>query len=241
MPEFKSSIGGRQFQGKQLREFDVPDINEEQFNVEAAINSGQLKKLNAAEIAEFQQRLNSSNIEEENNYKPVPSSRQQVQERPKTFYKEDLQETEHAYQTRRKGIERLSQGAKKRIEMLIGITRTVREVEINGHKFTLQTLLSKEMREAISLASEFDGNVQSPFEIRMQFLARSVSEIDGIAIEQFLGSNEIEDKLSFVNELDDVFLNRLYSEYLILKEEATQKYAISTKSEAEEVSDDLKK
>jgi hypothetical protein len=125
--------------------------------------------------------------------------------------------------------------------MLLGMTRSTREADVNGTTFTLQTLLSKEMREAISLASEFDGNVQSPFEIRVQFLARSVSEIGGIPIEQFLGSDNIEDKLSFIDELDDIFLNRLYEEYLILTKEAKQKYAISSKSEAEEVSDDLKK
>jgi len=238
MPEFKSTIGGRQFQGKQLREFDVPDGNDDapQFNVEEAITSGQFKKLNAEEIADFQQRLNGINIEEEDNYRPV--ARQQA---PRMTYKSDLEATEEVYQNRKKGVSRLSVGAKKRIEMLLGITRSTREINVNNTKFTLKTLLSKEMREAIALASQFDGNVQSPFEIRTQFLARSISEIDGITIEEFIGSNLIEDKIFFINELDDIFLNRLYEEYLILTKEAKQKYAISTKSEAEEVSEDLKK
>ena len=246
MSRFDSAIGGRSFQGKQLKEFDVPDGENEfsELDVNQAINSGQLKRLNQEEIDEFQQRLNSVNVEEEEDYRPTArqAPRQAPpQRRPNPVYNDEIEEIEKSRQSGRKGIDRLSTGAKKRIEMLIGITRNIRQITIDGTTFTLQTLLSKEMREAISLSAEFDGNVESPFEIRTQFLARSISQIDNISIEQFIGSNQIEDKLAFIGELDDIFLNRLYEEYLILTKEAKQKYSISTKSEAEEVSEDLKK
>jgi hypothetical protein len=139
------------------------------------------------------------------------------------------------------GKERLNEGAKRRIEMLIKMTSDSREVDINGNIFILQTLRSKEMREAIMAASEFDGTVQSPFEIRRQLLARSLSQIAGVDASQFVGSNDLESKLAFVDELGESLLNRLYDEYLILVKESREKYSIKNDADVKEVLEDLKK
>jgi hypothetical protein len=97
------------------------------------------------------------------------------------------------------------------------------------------------MRDALMEASRFDGTIQSPFEIRRQLLARSITEIAGVSTEQFIGSADVEDKCAFVDELDESLLNRLYDEYLSLVKEAKDKYAVKTEEDVKEVIEDLKK
>jgi hypothetical protein len=146
-----------------------------------------------------------------------------------------------AREAKRTGKERLGDGAKRRIEVLIGMSRLKREVNIEGNVFAFQTLKAKEMREVVMAASEFDGTVQSVFEVRKQFLARSITHVAGVEFEAFIGSNDLETKLLFIEELDDSLLNRLYSEYLILSKDSRERYAIKNDNDAKEVIEDLKK
>ncbi len=139
------------------------------------------------------------------------------------------------------GQQMLNDGAKRRIEMLIGMTRHVREADIDGNVYILQTLKAKEMREAISAASEYDGSVQSPFEIRKQLLARSIVQIAGVPFGQFVGSDTLEAKFAMIDELDDILLNRIMAEYSLMVNEAKDKFAIKTQEEVKEVAEDLKK
>ena len=139
------------------------------------------------------------------------------------------------------GKERLNDGAKKRIEVLIGMTRSIKSVNIDGTDFAFQTLKSKELRDAMMYASQFDGTIQLSFEIRRQFLARSLSHIAGVEIDQFLGSTNLEDKLAFIDQLDEALLVRLYSEYMDLSQEATKKFSVKTSEEGQQVIEDLKK
>lgn len=141
----------------------------------------------------------------------------------------------------KKTIDRLGEGAKKRIEMLLGMTRTTKEIEVGGNVYVLQTLKSKEARECIMEASKFDGTVQTPFEIRKQFLSRSLKVVAGIEIEQFVGSNELSAKLAFLDELDEHLIGRLYEEYVKLTEEAKGKFAANSEEKISEVLEDLKK
>lgn len=139
------------------------------------------------------------------------------------------------------GMSALNDGAKRRIEMLIGMTRQTRTADIEGNTYILQTLKGKEMREAIMAASEFDGTVQSPFEIRRQFLARALVVVANVPMDQFAGSNDLDAKLDVIDEMDDILLNRIMDEYNLLIKESREKYAIKTVEEAKEVSEDLKK
>jgi hypothetical protein len=125
--------------------------------------------------------------------------------------------------------------------MLLEMTRSNREVDLNGNVFILQTLRSKEMREAMMAASEFDGTVQSPFEIRRQLLSRSLISLAGIEFAQFVGSDSLEAKLELIDSLDEAILNRLFDEYSALVRESRDKYAIKTDEVAKEVAEDLKK
>ena len=97
------------------------------------------------------------------------------------------------------------------------------------------------MRQAILDASQFDGTVQSPFEIRKQFLARSLVIVAGVPIDQFVGTSDFQARLDFIEEMDDQLLNRLMDEYSLLASESKQRYAIKKQEEVAEVIDDLKK
>jgi hypothetical protein len=225
MGSFDSPIGGKRFAGQQLKEVDVPDESEfedsgypEHINVNQAIKG--MKPLDEAGIRAFQARL----AREQNE---VDSS--QVEH--------EIRQTKA---DKRMGRERLNEGARKRIEMLVGMTRNTRTAEIEGNTYILQTLKAKEMRETIAASAEFDGTVHAPFEMRRQFLARSLIHVVGIDIEQFLGSNDLSVKLNFIDEMDDILLNRLYDEYMTLVNDSRNKYAIKQEA-VQEVVDDLKK
>jgi hypothetical protein len=229
MASFDSPIGKKKFGGPQMREIDVPD--ESGYSPGPPTEQGEpivrrrpVPQVNVDQIRDFQARL-------------------QREETP--VYERDPAEVEReirqAREDKRVGRERLSDGAKRRIEMLVGMTRSSRNVDIEGNVFVLQTLKSKEMREALMRASEYDGTIQSPFEIRRQLLARSISQIAGVPTEQFLGSPDVELRFAFVDELDESLLNRIYEEYLTLVQESKEKFAAKTEEEVKEVLDDLKK
>lgn len=139
------------------------------------------------------------------------------------------------------GKERLGDGARRRIEMLIGLTRGTRTAEIENQTYMLQTLKGGEMRAAIAATSDFDGTVQFPFEMRKQLLARSLVLVAGVEIEQFVGSTQFEARLNFIDDMDDALLNRLYDEYLTMVKEAKERYTLKTDADVQEVVDDLKK
>lgn len=219
MPKFESSLGAKSFVGQEMQEFDVPDGNGYQEEQSYPPSRGRPFPSAESSIREFQSRMQS---EQEN---PAEVERQ----------------IREAKEMRRTGKERLNDGAKRRIEMLIGMTRTTREVSLEGNIFILQSLKSKDMRDAIIAASEFDGTVQSPFEIRKQLLARSLVQIAGVDIAQFLGSDDLKARLYFIDEQVEAVLNRLYAEYLELVRDSDAKYSIKTPIEAQEVVEDLKK
>lgn len=229
MTTFESPLGKKTIaSGRQMREFDIPDESEEkfqEFNVESAIRQPGMKKLNMDEINAFQARLNGTpDFQQSNNYEA------------------DIErEIKEAREMKKSGKEKLSVGAKKRLESLLGMTRHQREVAIGEILFVLQTLTGTQTRETIMNTSKYDGTVESPFEMRVQILARSITSIGGVDFDQFVGTADINTKMTFVESLDDFLLNRLYDDYLIMTKEAKRKYSVNTPQEAQEVINDIKK
>lgn len=220
MGNFDSPLGKKNFSSQPLREFDVPDGEDNM-----PIHKGaQIMDGNA--IRDLQNRLNSSSEE-----RFIKESNPSEVER----------EIMVARESRRNGMEKISEGAKRRIEMLIGITRNTRDVDIEGNVFTLQTLKSKEMRQALMSVAQYDGTIEGPFEMRKQYLARSITHVAGVDINSFLASDKLETKLSFIDELDEPLLNHLYSEYLELTKIAREKYSVKSDEDVKEVLEDLKK
>jgi hypothetical protein len=220
MSKFESTLGDKKFTGPNLREFDIPDGEEmEQVAGPSSIKRNGLPQVNSDSIRDFQNRV-------------------EMQERDPSDIEREFQA---ARQAKRTGKERLNDGARRRIEMLVGMTRSTREVDIEGNQFVLQVLRSKEMREAIMAAAEFDNTVQSPFEVRRQFLARSLIVVAGLDIEQFVGSIEFNAKLELIDSLPEPLLSRLYDEYVELLKTARDKFSVKDTETAKEVIEDLKK
>lgn len=227
MSGFESPIGSRKFNVQQMREIDVPD--------ESDYENG---------YSDYPQE----NIRTREKHNVVmPAQQELIDFHNKMYHASERntadveQEIKAAREAKRTGREKLNEGAKRRIEILIGMTRSTRDINIDGNVFVLQTLKSGEMRDAIFEAAKYDGTVQGPYEARRQFLARSLVQVAGTDLDQFIGSNSLEAKLVFVDELDEYLLNRLYDEYLLLTENSRKKYAIKNDTDAKEVFEDLKK
>ena len=150
-------------------------------------------------------------------------------------------EVQYAREAKRSGKERLNEGAKRRIEMLIGMTQTTRQFSVENNNFILRSLKSKEMKESLLAVAEYDGTIQAPYEMRKQILARSLTHVADVEIEQFIGSNTLESKMLFLDELDESLLTRLYDEYLLLTKTTKEKFAIKNDKDAEEVVENIKK
>jgi hypothetical protein len=225
MPKFDSPIGSKQFQGQPMREFNVPDDSgyEQPTQRPTRTPHEPLPAFDERSMREFQSQM-----------QPPPPG-------PVREMTDIEREILAAKKAKREGKERLSDGARRRIEMLIGMTRITRDIDISGQMYKLQTLTSEELRDAIVAAAEFDGTVQFIFETRKQLLARSLTVVSGVEIDQFLNSRDLEDRLYFIELLDHALLSRLYSEYVTLSKEAQDRYSPKTEEQVKEVLEDLKK
>jgi hypothetical protein len=223
--KFESQIGARPIQGPSMREYVIPDESGFQPPQQRQQRDvGAQMPFDEAALQEFSAQF------------AAPPPPPQVRQAPSDIE----QQFAEMKRLKREGKERLSDGAKRRIEMLIGMTRLMRDVEIDGKLYRLKTLSSKELRDALSAAADYVG-VQFVFENRKQILARSLVVVAGVEIEQFLSSTDLEDRLEFMDLLDHSLLLRIYNEYNILAKESQDKYVIKTEVEVKEVLGDLKK
>lgn len=239
MPSIKSDLTNKNFAAGGMRQFDVPDDSEG------------YEDQGAPDIAELNKRMAERGLPpvDETTIRQMYAMQQGGGggNRPKAPQPslDDLQEKERIIKEARvakmHGKVRLNEGARRRVEMLCGLTRSTRTADLDGQKFSLRTLKNKEMREALLTASQFDGTVESPFEIRKQLLARSLYEIAGTEASLFLGDPSLEAMFEFLDEIDETLLTRLYSEYLLLVDDAGKKFSIKSEADAKEVVEDLKK
>jgi hypothetical protein len=141
------------------------------------------------------------------------------------------------------GGARINPDAKKRIEILSNIGRMTRDVKMGDHTFTIRTLKAKEAREAaLATFSSVDTQLEASYEARRQQLARSIYQIDGHSVNDVIGASDMASKLSWIDDnLEDIVVNKLFSEFNSLKEEAQNKYGIASAEQAKEVVEDLKK
>jgi hypothetical protein len=136
---------------------------------------------------------------------------------------------------------RVTDHAKKRIEILANLGRLTRQVEVDGISFSLRTLKGKEARETTMSIFDCKNDIEASFEIRRQTLARAIYEIDGQPIELAVGGSSLEAKLALIDEMEDVAIIKLYNEFNELRNEVQVKYGLQSEKEVKEVVEDLKK
>src|ERR1035437_3807052 len=204
MGNFDSPIGNKQFQGS-MKDYSVPDETRQTRTFESCA-----PVFDENEMQEFQNRM---------------QPQAQSQTREINNLEREMMEAKKA---RREGKERLSEGARRRIEILINMSRMTRDCTIENQSYRLQSLTSKDFREVLVASSEFDGTIQFIFENRKQILARSITVLAGVDFNQFINSNELQMKLDVIEELDHALLTRLFDEYVILAKEVKDKYTLKT-------------
>lgn len=122
---------------------------------------------------------------------------------------------------------------KKRIEVLAGLGRATKDVDVEGVVFSLRTLKSSELHEAVKIIAQFDNGLDSSFEARTQILARSIYKIDGQDLNIILGSDKFEHKLEMVKELESSVSSFLHDHYILLTKENSDKFKIFSNDEKE--------
>jgi hypothetical protein len=197
-------------------------------------------------MARFDSPIGGRNIEG-NNFKSFEVDDPSMEQEQDSNTMSDLelrklqQRAHQQKQERLNSVDRLSAGAKQRIEYLCGISTLSRDVTINNIKFVLQSLKNKEYKNALKEVAKVAGTIEEPFEMVKQMLCRSIVSIDGVSFSDFVSSDNLEDKKNFIEELGMAFCNRLYSEYTLLNDEINKKFAIDTQDKIEELVNDLKK
>lgn len=239
MAKIKSDLGTQTFASRSgMRTVEIPDEEEGHTHTYESSDDGfTMEAINA------RLRERGMPLIDENAYKAfqAQAARQNVPTGPQPSFGEMEQQLSEAKRLKASGRQRLSDAAKKRIELLCGIAKNSREFEMDGNTYVVRTLKNKEFREALMAASVFDGTVELPFETRKQILARALVQVAGTDIELFLGDSSLEAKLEFIDECDDRMLNKFYNEYLLLVEEVNKKYALKSEADAKEVAADIKK
>lgn len=191
-------------------------------------------------------------IDEQNVYKPDPKldyirQRQQILNQQK----QSDDETKLSYlKQRQQAIEHQKTQdisfAKERIEFLAGIARATDDLEVDGIKFSLQTLKNRELRQIANITRNF-GSTESQvsafdvaFELRLTILAYSLYKIDNVPVEDVIGPT-FEERVRFLEEMDDNLIVLLYKKYNNLVSDTRKKYGISSEEELKEVTDSVKK
>jgi hypothetical protein len=229
MPKFDSPIGSKQFQGQPMREVSVPDESgytppptpHLPRQVRQPVHDHAPPVFDERAFQEFQAQMN-----------PVQPVREMS---------DVEQQILAAKRAKQEGKERISEGARRRIEMLIGMSQMSKTVDINGTTFTLKTLKNEEAREVLIASIPYDGTIEFSFENAKQTLARSLTEIAGTDINQFLSSSELSVRLDFISQLPQALFTRLYNEYVALDTESRDKFGLKNDADVKEVVEDLKK
>ena len=156
---------------------------------------------------------------------------------------------------------RVFQEAQKRIEILTGLGRKTRDVEIELDDgvitFTLRTLKGFENKILLQLAESKD-RVKLPngrfgftptglYDIKSETVALSLFLIDNQDVDIVLGTvntdfeNKLDARRYLVGEMDNTLTEHLYLQYEILSKETQDGYVPKTAEEAKEVVETIRK
>jgi hypothetical protein len=176
----------------------------------------------------------------------LPPEPQAMREMSQQQFADMEQNVKEARREKLSMMDKISDPAKRRIEMLANIGRSYKDVVLEGSTFSLRTLKAKETEEATMMTFFTEGKegksqLEANFDARRQQLARAIFKIDGQDVAHILGGNDLDTKLNFIDELEESVVIKLFDEFVILKEESRNKFTIKTEADAKEVADDLKK
>lgn len=104
----------------------------------------------------------------------------------------------------------------KELEKLIFIGRSTREIEIDGAKFELSTLLNKEQEQIVKTLYSY-SNPGDLFTVRSLTLAHALKSVDGVSLDEVDIDGEFEDdfqkRVAIINCMQLSVVERLFTEY----------------------------
>ena len=142
---------------------------------------------------------------------------------------------------------------KRRLEILIGIGREYRDVELNTNEgrvvFKLQTIKARERQHVAKMLNQLfkQRTNENLHALRDTTLAYAIDSIDGISLDNLLNCENMneDDKYyireSFIREMDDNVSLFLYKNFEILDEESKSRYTWGTEDGAKEVAEAISK
>jgi len=152
---------------------------------------------------------------------------------------------------------KMFQDARRRIEIITGIGRKTKDVQIENATFTLRTLKTFEqncLAQVVEKAERItlhDGKVAfkptSMYNIKIEALGHSIFMIDGQNIDIVLGTTnedyeaQLETRKDLIREMDNSLIDYLFINYEDLMKESVDGYMPRNAKEAEEVVDTIRK
>lgn len=132
----------------------------------------------------------------------------------------------------------LNPKAKNRLEVLLGLKRKTKDVEVEGVQFSLRTLKHSEYQEVFKSLSRLPEttDILVSLEMQVQILARSITHIDGADIMMVLGVESIDEVVEYIKEFESDVVEELHKQFNMLKKETEV-----NKEEEGEVVENLKK
>jgi hypothetical protein len=133
--------------------------------------------------------------------------------------------------------ERINSVALSKLEFLLGISRKVVDVKVEGVVFTLKTLKNKEKQNIVLEAAKQESVLLQSFNVKDLTVAYSLFKINDELIDNIIGS-EINNKMEFIREMDSNLVEKLWDEYIKLnKDDNPDALGVN----ADEVRDTIKK
>lgn len=135
----------------------------------------------------------------------------------------------------------ITQQAKTRLEYLADIGKMTKDIVINGTKFTLRTLKSREQKQVYLTVVDVTNKVDEIYNIKLYTLAHSLIKIDGQDVNFVIKADNLNDKVNMLEQLEETVIDQLYNTYSKLKETSDNQFSIKTEKDMKEVSEELKK
>jgi len=218
-----------------MSNFDSP-ITKKNYNISSG---APLKEFNVSDLSEEDIEFAKRMEEEDRKHMATQSTS------PRSLAEMQAQ-VNQARKEKASGSEQLSLTKKKRFEFLANIGRAFKDVEIESEDnkvvFTLGTLKSKENKEITMLVLNSSQNdAEFMFESRRHILAKAIHKINGLEVSDCIGDDSFQSRLDMIDEMDEILIEKLNSEYTSLSNESKKKYGLINQEVAKEVVEDAKK
>lgn len=136
---------------------------------------------------------------------------------------------------------RITSASKERMEILLNLGRLTKDVEVEGIKFSLRSLKSKEIQSITKMAEQLDSQIDSYFASRNNVLSRAIYAIDDQSLGDVLDKADGGAVLKWLDEMDDAILEYLHDAYLEMVKKNKKRFEIKSEEQIKEVVEELKK